>query len=468
MAKKLVLGVLDNNIPAKKLYEKLGFKLNGKSVESLNKENFNMSGNINSNTFVGLTYHELSQEGFGLPSIRSFRVASEPEIWKNPLVLKATDKVKQYAAKKHLSLNFTVDTKKLPTNILQMLLAQRGVAKVEDSIVKECLKYIKVRKVNGVNIISIDTVITQQQYAALCVVALIVFGISFPALCKLGGTVAGKAAATVYNMTGSPTAGYATAKVGGFTAGFLSAELASKLARVVYYTIGGQLKNKNESKDLRIFGSWALFKNENGQICAKRFCNGVIDPAVKSSEDLEVSNETDDISMTDLVENETTVEEDAGKDSVPTDVSDQSQADTAHNEEASSGGVVTPENQDTLEVEPTETDTNSTEAWYDDPAYSLEETGEDGVCMDCLVENETTVEEDAGKDSEVKDANPTEAETEHNEEASAGGVLTGDNKDDLEVKETSEEVLGITDYDLYSKDEYKSIEGIFDPDDLKQ
>ena len=425
-----------------------------------------MSGNINENTFVGLTYHELSQEGFGLPSIRSFRVASEEEIWKNPLVLKAIDKVKQYAAKKQLSLNFTVDTKKLPTNILQMLLAQRGVMKVEDSVIKECLKYIKVRKVNGVNIISIDTVVTQQQYVALCVVFLIVFGVSFPALCKLGGSVAGRAANAVYRKTGSLTAGFGTAKIGGLTAGFLSAQLALKLSSVAYYAIGKQLKNKNESKDLRIFGSWALFKNENGQISAKRFCNGVIDPSIKSSEDLEVSNETDEVSMTDLVEDETTVEEDAGKDSEITDINIP-QDDSAHNEEASSGGVVTPDNKDDLEVKPTETDTNSTEAWYDDPAYSLEETGEDGVCMQCLVEDETTTEEDAGKDSEVKDAKPTEAETEHNEEASAGGVLTGDNKDELEVKETSEEALGITDYDLYSKDEYKSLEGVFDPDDLK-
>ena len=182
---------------------------------------------------------------------------------------------------------------------------------------------------------------------------------------------------------------------------------------------------------------------------------------VPSKEDLIVSNETDEVSMTDLVENETTVEEDAGKDSEVTNVNIP-QDDSAHNEEASSGGVVTSDNKDDLEVEQT-----STEAWYDDPAYSLEETGEDGVCMQCLVEDETTVEEDAGKDSEVKNAKPTEAETEHNEEASAGGVLTGDNKNELEVKETSEEVLGITDYDLYSEDEYKSLEGVFDPDDLK-
>ena len=29
-----------------------------------------MSGNMNENTFVGLTYHGLSQDGFGLPSVR--------------------------------------------------------------------------------------------------------------------------------------------------------------------------------------------------------------------------------------------------------------------------------------------------------------------------------------------------------------------------------------------------------------
>ena len=420
-----------------------------------------MSGNINENTFVGLTYHELSQEGFGLPSIRSFKVGSEEEIWKNPLVLKATDKVKQYASKNHLSLNFTVDTKKLPENILRMLLAQRGVSKVEDSVIKECLKFIKVRKVNGINIISIDTVITRKQYVSLCVVFLIVLGVSLPVLINLSGKLGGKLGVKVFEKTGSFIAGYTTSQISGGIAGFLSASLALRLANTIYYAIGKQLKIKNESKNLRIFGSWALFKNSNGEISAKRFCNGVIDPSIKSSEDLIVSNETDEVSMTDLVENETTVEEDAGKDSEITNINIP-QDDSAHNEEASSGGVVTPDNKDNLEVEQT-----STEAWYDDPAYSLEETGEDGVCMQCLVEDETTVEEDAGKDSEVKNAKPTEVETEHNEEASAGGVLTGDNKNELEVKETSEEVLGITDYDLYSEDEYKSLEGIFDPDDFE-
>ena len=237
----------------------------------------------------------------------------------------------------------------------------------------------------------------------------------------------------------------------------------SLIGTLFYKFLEKHFIKKNVQKELSIFISWVIFKDYAGKIVLKQFCNGIIDPKmyVPSKEDLIVSNETDEVSMTDLVENETTVEEDAGKDSEVTNINIP-QDDSAHNEEASSGGVVTPNNKDNLEVEQT-----STEAWYDDPAYSLEETGEDGVCMQCLVENETTIEEDAGKDSEVKNAKPTEAETEHNEEASAGGVLTGDNKNELEVKETSEEVLGITDYDLYSEDEYKSLEGVFDPDDLK-
>lgn len=84
----------------------------------------------------------------------------------------------------------------------------------------------------------------------------------------------------------------------------------------------------------------------------------------------------------------------------------------------------------------------------------------DEVSMTDLVENETTVEEDAGKDSEVTDINIPQDDSAHNEEASSGGVVTPDNKDDLEVKETSEEALGITDYDLYSEDQYKSLKGV--------
>ena len=142
----------------------------------------------------------------------------------------------------------------------------------------------------------------------------------------------------------------------------------------------------NKKNNLSIFASWVAFKNKNNKVVLKRFCNAIIDPDNKyvfGQEDLSISDETDEVSMTDLVE------------------------------------------------------------------------------------DETTVEEDAGKDSEVTDINISQDDSAHNEEASAGGILTGDNKDELEVKETSEEVLGITDYDLYSEDEYKSLEGVFDPDDFE-
>ena len=55
------------------------------------------------------------------------------------------------------------------------------------------------------------------------------------------------------------------------------------------------------------------------------------------------------------------------------------------------------------------------------------------VGMNDLVKNETDVVEDAGSDTEVVDMNPTTTETAHNEEASAGGIATGSNQEDLEM-----------------------------------
>ena len=400
-----------------------------------------MSGNINENTFVGLTYHELSQEGFGLPSIRSMKFASEQDVWKNQLVIKATDKVKQFAAKKKLDYDIKVDQND-SKSVIKTLLALRGYNNISDDVIEKAKKFISFKQINGVTIAVAKMSYTTGQ----------VFGVGL--LTLLSSVAVG-------------------VSLGGLSLGISIP--AAVLSSVTIGKLGQSILNKRAEKNAAkyegVFESWAILGHKGtsldnlGSITLKQFCNGIITGSEKSKKSVE-DLESDEVSMTDLVENETTIEEDAGKDSEVTNVNIP-QDDSAHNEEASSGGVVTSDNKDDLEVKPTETDTNSTEAWYDDPAYSLEETDEDGVCMQCLVDNETTVEEDAGKDSEVKDSKPTEAETEHNEEASAGGVLTGDNKDNLEVKETSEEVLGITDYDLYSEDEYKSLEGVFDPDDLK-
>lgn len=395
-----------------------------------------MSGNINENTFVGLTYHELSQEGFGLPSIRSMKFASEQDVWKNQLVIRATDKVKQFAAKKKLDYDIKVDQND-SKSVIKTLLALRGYTNISDDVIEKAKKFISFKQINGVTIAVAKMSYTTGQ----------VFGVGL--LTLLSSVAVG-------------------ASLGGLSLGISIP--AAVLSSVTIGKLGQSILNKRAEKNAAkyegVFESWAILGHKGtsldnlGSIILKQFCNGIITGSEKSKKSVE-DLESDEVSMTDLVENETTVEEDAGKDSEVTDINIPKD-DSAHNEEASSGGVVTPNNKDDLEVEQT-----STEAWYDDPVYSLEETGEDGICMDCLADNETTVDEDAGKDSEVKDAKPTETETEHNEEASAGGVLTGDNKDNLEVKETSEEVLGITDYDLYSEDEYKSLEGVFDPDDLK-
>lgn len=417
-----------------------------------------MSGNINENTFVGLTYHELSQEGFGLPSIRSLRAPSKKELFNAPIVKTAAAKAKAYGIKKHYTNDIPTSQKDKELYIISIL-AKRGVEATEKEIAN-IAKKIEFTKIDGLVVVNCDALMTSGDNA-LFAFALIACGITdvFASL----NIIIPASVATFFGTTattGNPIVGAAAS---GAVLGTTTLALSVIELKAVSF-LKKKLIEKNIRKDLHIFTSWVAFKNDKRKVVLKRFCNAIIDPKmyVPGREDLEVSDESDDVSMTDLVEDETTVEEDAGKDSVTTDTSTVTQADTAHNEEASSGGVVTPENQDELEVEPTETDTNSTEAW-NDAMYSLEEVGDDDVCMDCLVEDETTVEEDAGKDSEVKDANPTEAETAHNEEASSGGVLTGENKDDLEVQETSEE-----DYDIYSDNEYQSLEGVFDPDDLEQ
>ena len=317
-----------------------------------------MSGNINENTFVGLTYHELSQEGFGLPSVRSMKFASEQDVWKDPLVVKATDKVKQFAAKKKLDYDIKIDQSD-SKSIIKTLLALRGYSNLSDDVIEKAKKFISFKQINGVTIVVAKMSYTTGQ----------LFGVGL--LTLLSSVAVG-------------------ASLGGLS---LSLSIpATMLSSVTIGKLGNSIlkkrADKNAAKYEGVFASWVVLGHKGtslddlGSVTLKQFCNGIITGSEKSKKSVE-DLETDEVSMTDLVE------------------------------------------------------------------------------------DETTVEEDAGKDSEVKDAKPTEAETEHNEEASAGGILTGDNKDELEVKETSEEVLGITDYDLYSEDEYKSLEGIFDPDDFE-
>ena len=416
-----------------------------------------MSGNINENTFVGLTYHELSQEGFGLPSIRNLRAPTEKYLFNSPIVKAAAAKAKAYGIQKGYTNSIPVSEKDKEAYI-KAVIWKRALT-ISRNELKVISKNVDFVKVNGVVLVKCKCNLSTGDHVVLgFIAAAIGFSLGF----TLSKTVVPHSVINgvrTLATTGNPVLGgiasAGTAAIEGGILGFIGTSFLNFITK--------KFIEKNKRNNLSIFASWVAFKNKDNKVVLKRFCNAIIDPNmyVPGREDLSISDETDDVSMTDLVENETTVEEDAGKDSEVTNINIP-QDDSAHNEEASSGGIVTPDNKDNLEVEQT-----STEAWYDDPAYSLEETGEDGVCMQCLVEDETTVEEDAGKDSEVKDAKPTEAETEHNEEASAGGILTGDNKDELEVKETSEEALGITDYDLYSEDEYKSLEGVFDPDDFE-
>lgn len=66
--------------------------------------------------------------------------------------------------------------------------------------------------------------------------------------------------------------------------------------------------------------------------------------------------------------------------------------------------------------------------------FSMESDNDEiDVGMNDLVKDETDVVEDAGSDTKVVEMKPTTAETAHNEVASAGGIATGSNQDDLEM-----------------------------------
>ena len=486
-----------------------------------------MSGNINENTFIGLTYHELSQEGFGLPSIRNLRAPTEKYLFNSPIVKAAAAKAKAYGIQKGYTNSIPVSEKDKEAYI-KAIIWKRALT-ISRNELKVISKNVDFVKVNGTVIVKCKCNLSTGDHVVLGFIAAAIgasMGFAFRKMVIPHSVINGIRSTMV---TGSGVlGGVATAGTAAIEGGVLGIVGISFLNFITKKFI-----EKNKRNNLSIFASWVAFKNKDNKVVLKRFCNAIIDPNmyVPGREDLSISNETDEVSMTDLVENETTVEEDAGKDSEVKSTSETSTEGFMDNFKENSSfnklwyseilnKVILPEIEKERKIDRfavamaltkrggadyqynddlsnfiSDRRTNSlltankrisellttkynesyrfvdgiisTEAWYDDPVYSLEETGEDSVCMQCLVEDETTVEEDAGKDSEVKDAKPTEAETEHNEEASAGGVLTGDNKNELEVKETSEEVLGITDYDLYSEDEYKSLEGVFDPDDLK-
>lgn len=66
--------------------------------------------------------------------------------------------------------------------------------------------------------------------------------------------------------------------------------------------------------------------------------------------------------------------------------------------------------------------------------FSMESDNDEiDVGMNDLVKDETDVVEDAGSDTKVVEMKPSTAETAHNEVASAGGIATGSNQDDLEM-----------------------------------
>ena len=339
-----------------------------------------MSGNMNENTFVGLTYHELSQEGFGLPSIRNLRAPSEKELFNSPIVKAAAAKAKAYGIQKGYTNSIPVSEKDKEAYI-KAVIWKRALT-ISRNELKVISKNVEFVKVNGVVLVKCKCNLTTAEHVVLGFIAAAIGTSMGFALTKMVVPHSVINGVRAFAATGNPVLGgiatAGTAAIEGGILGFIGTSFLNYITKIM---IKGNKKN-----NLSIFASWVAFKNKDNKVVLKRFCNAIIDPDNKyvfGQEDLSISDETDEVSMTDLVE------------------------------------------------------------------------------------DETTIEEDAGKDSQVTNTDIPQDDSAHNEEASAGGILTGDNKDELEVKETSEEVLGITDYDLYSEDEYKSLEGIFDPDDFE-
>ena len=222
-----------------------------------------MSGNINENTFVGLTYHELSQEGFGLPSIRSMKFASEQDVWKNQLVIKATDKVKQFAAKKKLDYDIKIDQND-SKSVIKTLLALRGYNNISDDVIEKAKKFISFKQINGVTIAVAKMSYTTGQ----------VFGVGL--LTLLSSVAVG-------------------VSLGGLSLGISIP--AAVLSSVTIGKLGQSILNKRAEKNAAkyegVFESWAILGHKGtsldnlGSITLKQFCNGIITGSEKSKKSVE-------------------------------------------------------------------------------------------------------------------------------------------------------------------------------------
>ena len=128
-----------------------------------------MSGNINENTFVGLTYHELSQEGFGLPSIRNLRAPSEKELFNSPIVKAAAAKAKAYGIQKGYTNSIPVSEKDKEAYI-KAVIWKRALT-ISRNELKVISKNVDFVKVNGVVLVKCKCDLTTAEYVVLGFIA---------------------------------------------------------------------------------------------------------------------------------------------------------------------------------------------------------------------------------------------------------------------------------------------------------
>ena len=297
--------------------------------------------NINEHTFVGLAYHELSKEGFGLPSIRELRASSEDELFNAPIVKEATKKVKEFAAKKGL-VCYKPATPKEKELLINNIIRKRKViaTKEELQLINDNVEIINM---NGCYIVKCKTLLSVDQQVILGFIALVVgisvgfnvgtiingilgiapgnryLGIGFNKLhqsnklwkqsklfgfSRYGNNLASRAIRmedTAYGYIKMGKALISKAKIKTLTSG-ITAIAISIIGTLFSKFLEKRFSKINADKKLSLFVSWACFKNpKNGELILKKFCNAFIGPqpkysTMKSIETL-VSDETDAVNI---------------------------------------------------------------------------------------------------------------------------------------------------------------------------
>jgi len=281
-------------------------------------------GSLNDKTFMAASYAN-SKEAWGLPTFRRLRFKNEADIWKDPQVNNALESVKKYAQKKGWKIATPAQCKEDAKGLFKTWSKPGAIAA---GTIAQCENP---RFVTAKGVVLAAATCTFEHYKKAV---------------KDTGIYSG-AVATIANASLGP-----------------AAILGSVLGTALGVATGTLLVHLTFKGNAALLISYVPFVKPNGKIVWKKFGYFLIGEykapetpttSVESVnlQSLEADNDDVDVDMNDLVNNAECPIEDAGEDSITVDVSDISESEAAHNEEASAGGVVISEqNADDLTMDP--------------------------------------------------------------------------------------------------------------------